>query len=176
MPINNIKLRYIVAMLIGLLLAIFGVFLFSDFEYRGIRLVDDIFPSFQAGSFNTFWAGIYQLVGSGFSANIFAEFSLTNIQAETLFGVIFGETFWGAFIAWFTTGFVVGVVVKGGKHGLIAGLLLFLGICIIYFIAAMFAGSNIGGGNFLATIGEILTGLGTIILSSWFGGFLSGPH
>ncbi|MHA1673064.1 MAG: hypothetical protein ACTSYI_05500 [Promethearchaeota archaeon] len=176
MPINNTKFRYFLAFLFGFIIAIFGVFVFSDFQYRGLRLEDDIFPSFVSGSFGVVWAGIYQLVGSGFSANLFAEFSLSNIQNMTLTGVIFGETLWPAILTWFTTGFVMGVLIKGGKRGFTGAFILFIGILVIYFIAAMFAGSNIAGGSILTTLGELLTGLICICLSGLLGGFLSGPH
>ncbi len=176
MPINNTKFRYVIAFLFGFIIAVLGVFVFSDFQYRGIRLEDDIFPSFVSGTFNVVWAGIYQLVGSGFSANLFTEFSLSNIQNMTLAGVIFGETLWPAILTWFSAGFVMGVIIKGGKRGFTGAFILFIGICVIYFVAAVFAGSNIAGSNILITLGELLTGLICICLSGLFGGFLSGPH
>ena len=176
MPINNIKIRYFFAFLFGFLIAIFGVFIFSDFQYRGLRLGDDIFPDIVSGSFNVFWAGIYQLVGSGFSANLFSEFSLSNIQNMTFWAILFGETVWPAIVAWFTAGFVVGVIIKGGKHGFYGALLLYIGICVIYFVATVFAGSNIAGNNILITLGEMLTGFICICLSGLFGGLMSGPH
>ncbi|MHA1610539.1 MAG: hypothetical protein ACTSVZ_11055 [Promethearchaeota archaeon] len=176
MPVNNVKVRYFFAFLFGFTIAIFGVFIYSDFMYRGLRLEEDIFPNFVSGSFNVFWAGIYHLVGSGFQANLFSEFSLSNIQTMTLSAIIFGETVWPTILAWSSAGLVMGAMIKGGKRGFFGALLLFIGICIIYFVAAMFAGSNIAGLNFLTTLGELLTGFVCISISSLIGGFWSGPH
>ncbi|MCF2141287.1 MAG: hypothetical protein K9W44_14610 [Candidatus Lokiarchaeota archaeon] len=176
MPINNIKIRYTIAILWSLVLAIFGVFIYSNFVYRGMRLQNDIFPNFTAGSFNKFTTGLYLLVGSGFSADLFNLFSLQNLQTYGFFGILFGETLWPAILTWGSIGIIIGMFIKGIKYSVITALIFYSGICVIYFVIALLAGVNLAGGNFLATLGELLTGFIFIFLSSILAGFINGPH
>jgi hypothetical protein len=176
MPLMNLKIRYFLAFLVGFIFAIFGVFIFSDFLFRGMRLEDEIFPSIISGDFNTFWAGIYQLVGSGFSADLFSLFSIANIQTSSFFGILFSETVWATILTWWTVGFFMGVVIKGVKQSLLSALILFAGLGVIYFVAAMFAGANVAGSNILITLGQLTMGLVCIIPASIIGGILGGIH
>lgn len=176
MPIYNLKVRYTLAVIWALGLSIFGVFIFSNFTFRGISLTQDVFPHFSAGNFIEFVTGLYLLVGSGFSADLFSLFSGSSLQSVGFFGVLFGDTLWPTILTWFSVGLIIGMLVKGVKHSLITALLVFAGHLVLYFVVAMFAGVNLAGGNILATLGEILTGLLILIPSSILSGVINGPH
>ena len=117
MEIDNQKIRNVVAIILGIFMACFGVYFFSDFLYRGQTLQDNIFPLLGAGDFNTFWDGFYQLLGSGLLADWFGEFSAENIAASSVFSIFLGETIWPAVLTWFITGFLIGVIVQGFRRG-----------------------------------------------------------
>ncbi|MHA1776995.1 MAG: hypothetical protein DRO88_03860 [Promethearchaeia archaeon] len=176
MPIYNLKVRYIIAIIWSLGLSIFGVFIFSNFVYRGVRLDRDIFPHFTAGTFIDFVTGLYLLVGSGFSSNLFSLFSISNLQSVGFFGILFGQTLWPTILTWFSVGLIIGIFVKGIKHSLITALLVYVGLIILYFLVAMFAGVNLAGGNIFTTLSELLTSLIILIPATILSGFINGPH
>ncbi len=179
MHIREKFVRRTFTVLIGLFIAWFGVFIFSDFLYRGNSLQDSIFPLIGSGSFNGFWNGIYQLCSSGFACDWFSEFSSSNLQLYSFGGILFGETVWAAVLTWFTTGFLVGIIIKGFKKGLIWSAIL-LGLVVFFWlltaILAQVDISTILMANILNTLGELFTVVIFILPGGILGGLLSGPE
>ncbi|UYP47948.1 hypothetical protein NEF87_004233 [Candidatus Lokiarchaeum ossiferum] len=165
--------RVLGAVLFALFFSLFGVFIFSDFIYRGISIGGDIVPLLQSGSFNTFFQGLYMLFGSGFQADWFGEFSQNNIQESSLGFILFGETIWPAILTWFTVGILSGTIIKGVKRGLIFSLIWFASIFIIWAIIGMFAGADFSS-MFIRNLGNTMGSLFTIFIFLIFGGVLGG--
>ena len=178
MQIQQKHIRVILAIIFSLFISLFGVFIFSDFIYRGLTIGDDIGPLIQSGVFNTFFQGLYFLIGSGFQANWFHEFSSENIQLLTFSGVLFGETIWPAILTWFTAGLIGGILVKGVKRGLFYSLILFGSIFLLWLITGMFAGEDFNSmfmTNIVNTLGELFTVFVFLNLGGLLGGLISGP-
>lgn len=173
MQFQQKHVRVLSAILFSLFFSLFGVFIFSDFLYRGISIGDDVVPLLQSGSFNTFFKGLYILFGSGFQADWFGEFSPENIQNSTLGLILFGETIWPAIITWMTVGFVSGTIIKGVKRGLIFSLIWFGSIFILWAIIGMFAGADFSS-MFLTNFGSTMSSLFTIFIFLVFGGVIGG--
>ena len=130
---NEQKVRIGIALLCGILLTTFGVFLFSNFRYRNLDLSLNVFELMLSGDFRDFANGIYTLFNYGILTNMFALFS-EEIQTLGFFGVIFGEKLWPVIVTWFSTGFVVGCIVKGLKYSFIINAIVF----VIIFLLSLF--------------------------------------
>ncbi len=82
------KLRIPVAMICGLFLILFGVFLFSDFIYQGQTLKNNIFPLLN--SVNNFANGIYELFIFSFTVNFFQSFAGVTSNPSAVYAIITG--------------------------------------------------------------------------------------
>ena len=179
MAIKKNHIRIVSSFFVGIFFACFGVFFFSDFQYRALTITNNVSPLISGGSFNSFMQGIWVLLGSGFMADWFLEFSAVNIAASSFGAILFGETIWPALVTWFMAGFFIGVIVKGLKRGLVISLIIFLSIFFLWLITGIFAGADITAifiTNILNTLSEIFTVLISLIPGAIVGGLLSGPY
>jgi hypothetical protein len=168
------KIRMIFGIILGFLFAIFGVFIFNGFEYRGLSLSDHIFVLI--GATDTFWSGLYKLIGSGLMVNWFSEFSLENIALHSFGGILFGEYVWPVILTWFMAGFIEGIMLTGWKRGLIGAAIIFAGVFLLWFVIGMFAGADLATlfqYNILITLGELVTTLICLIPGGLIGGYLT---
>ncbi len=171
--------RIVSSFIVGFILACFGVFFFSDFQYRGLSLGNDVSPLISGGTFNKFMQGIWTLLGSGFLADWFVEFSANNIANSSVGAIFFGETIWPALVTWFMAGFLIGVIVKGVKRGLILSLIIFIAVFFLWLITGIFAGADITAifiTNITNTLSELFTVLISLIPGGIIGGLISGPY
>lgn len=179
MEIKKNHLRIVSSFIVGFIFACFGVFFFSDFQYRGLTIRNNIFSSISAGSFPSFMYGIWVLLGSGFMADWFVEFSADNVANSSVSAIFFGETIWPALVTWFIAGFLIGVIIKGFKRGLIASLILFLSVFFLWLITGIFSGADIAAifiANILNTLSKLFTVLIALIPGGLIGGLISGPY
>jgi len=179
MQIKKNSLRIVLSFIVGFILACFGVFFFSDFQYRGLTLGNDVSLLLSEGTFNKFMQGISTLLSSGFLADWFREFSSINIANSSISAIFFGETIWPALVTWFIVGFSIGVIVKGFKRGLILSLIIFLAVFFSYIITGIFAGTDITAifiTNITNTLGHLFTALISLIPGGIVGGLISGPY
>ena len=168
------KIRMIIGIILGFLFAIFGVFIFNGFEYRGLSLTDHIFVLL--GATDTFWSGIYQLIGSGLMVDWFSEFSLANIAQYSFGGILFGATVWPVILTWVMSGFIVGIMLEGWKRGLFGALIVFVGVFLLWFVFGMFAGADLATlfqYNLLITLGELFTTIICLLPGGLIGGYLT---
>lgn len=177
--IKKNHIRIVSSFLVGFIFACFGVFFFSDFQYRGLSLgyIESSFLS--GGTFTEFMAGISTLLSSGLLADWFSEFSSVNIANSSINAIFFGETIWPALVTWFMAGFSIGVIVKGFKRGLILSLIIFLAVFFLYIITGIFAGTDITAifiTNITNTLGQLFTALLALIPGGIIGGLISGPY
>ncbi len=178
MQLQQKHVRVILAVICGIFISLFGVFIFSDFLYRGISIGDDVVPLLKTGSLTQFFQGLYVLIGSGFQANWFQEFSTANIQDQTFGGVLFGETIWPAILTWLFAGMISGVLIKGVKRGIIFSLILFGSLFLLWLITGMFAGADFNSmflTNTVNTLGELFTVFIFLNVGGVLGGLISGP-
>ena len=178
MEMDNQKIRNVSGIILGVILACFGVYFFSDFQYRGQTLKDNIFPLLGSGDFNTFWDGFYQLLGSGLLADWFGEFSSENIAASSFFSIFLGETIWPAVLTWFFTGFLVSVIVQGFRRGYVMTTIVLGMVVLLWVIGGLFAGADMEGiliQNVTTTLSEIFTAVVFATLGATLGGLTSGP-
>ncbi|QEE15982.2 hypothetical protein DSAG12_01810 [Promethearchaeum syntrophicum] len=175
MQVKKNHIQIVLSVIIGLIFACFGVFLFSNFQYRGLTIKDNVYPSISAGNFNSFMYGIWVLLGSGFMADWFLEFSAANIANSSIGAILFGDTILPAILTWFTVGFSISIIVKGFKRGLIVSLIIFLSVFFLWLITGIFAGADITAifiTNILNTLSEIFTILISLIPGSVIGGLI----
>ena len=178
MEIDKQKMRISIAILLGIILACFGVFIFSDFQYRGQTLEDHIFPLLFSGDFNIFWDGFYQLVGSGLLADWFGEFTSDNIATSSFFTIFFGETIWPAVLTWFFTGFLICVIVHGNRRGYTITATVLGIIMLLWIIGGLFAGADMKAILFhhvTTTLSELFTVIVFSALGATIGNLASGP-
>ena len=179
MEIKKNHLRIVSSFIVGFIFACFGVFFFSDFQYRALTLGNNVFPLISGGTFTSFMQGIWVLIGSGFMADWFVEFSAANIANSSVSAIFFGETIWPALVTWFMAGFFIGAIVKGFKRGLIVSLIFFLSVFFLWLITGIFAGVDIAPifiTNILNTLSEFFTVLIALIPGGIIGGLVSGPN
>jgi len=179
MQIKKNHIRIVFAFLSGFIFACFGVFLFSDFQYRALSLQNNVFPLISGGTFNSFMQGVWTLLGSGFMADWFTEFSAVNIANSSIGSIFWGETIWPALCTWFMAGFFIGVIVKGFKRGLTLSLIILLSVFFLWVITGIFAGADITAifiTHITNTLSELFTVLIAIIPGGILGGLVSGPY
>ncbi len=179
MDIKKNHIRIVSSFIVGFVFACFGVFFFSDFQYRGLTLGTNVSGVISGGNFTDFMQGISVLLGSGFKADWFVEFSAANISNSSVTAIFWGETIWPALVTWFMAGFFIGVIAKGFKRGLIFSLIIFLVVFFLWIITGIFAGMDITGvfiTNITNTLSQIFTVLISLIPGGLIGGLISGPY
>jgi hypothetical protein len=170
------KWRIPVSVIAGMALGMFGVFLFSNFTYRGINLEENVLHVI--ASPGGWFIGWYQLLSSGLSVNFFGVFSAGNLQVLGLWGIISGPYVWPVVATWLSAGFVAGVVIKGVKRGLYAAFGTYVAVGLLWFVTGMLAGADLAqmwGPSLLSTLNILLTGLIFVLVGGVVGGFFSGP-
>jgi hypothetical protein len=159
--------RFIIGFIYGTFLGLFGVFLFSNFIYAGIS-ISEVFSSTNIS------ASLYQFFWLSFRFNLFDLFDPAVLSSINLL-----ETFYPAFMGWFSAGLVAGIIVKGVKRSIINALLMVVFNVILWLSFAMISGANLTFvffTNLYETGGGILLGLGSAILGGSIGGLLSGRY
>jgi len=175
MQVKKNHIEIVSSVIVGLFFACFGVFLFSNFQYRGLTIKDNVFPSIFGGTFTSFMYGIWVLLGSGFMADWFLEFSTANIGNSSVSAILIGETILPALLTWFIAGFSIGIIVKGFKRGLFLSLIIFLSVFFLWLITGIFAGADITAifiTNITNTLSEMFTVLISLIPGSIIGGLI----
>ncbi len=176
---NNKKIRIACAIVLGILIGSFGVFIFSDFQYRGKSLTGFIFDFFRHKEFQSIAEGFYELLGSGLKANVFSLFSGENLATQSWINVLFGETLFPVILTWLTVGILIGSIMKGIKYSYIINGIIFGTILILFFISGIFSGANIASmfsAEFGANMGSIATAMGLLSVGALFGGIIGGPN
>ena len=130
--ITQKQIRYTLAIIISIFFVINGVYIFSNFRYQGLTLKNDIFPIMFEGNFNSFWSGFFQLISSGLKANIFSLFSKNQLAESSFFGIVLGNIMWPVICAWFTTGFISGIILKSPKKGTIFSLIIYAATIVLW--------------------------------------------
>ncbi|MBD3352476.1 MAG: hypothetical protein GF364_13390 [Candidatus Lokiarchaeota archaeon] len=159
--------RFLIGFLYGTILGVFGVFIFSNFEYSGLSF----YAVFQDMDI---FSGLYQFFWLSFRFNFFKLFNPAEIQTINLL-----ETFYPAFMGWFSAGLIAGTIVKGGKRGVLNGMLMVITNVILWLCFAVICGANVTFvfmTNIFETGGGILTGLISAILGGLIGGLISGSY
>jgi hypothetical protein len=169
------KLRIPISILCGIVLILFGVFIFSNFIYSGLTLQNNIFPLLQ--NVNTFADGVYELLSVSFTINAFQTFAQSS-SASALMTILMSPTVWPLFLTWTTTGFLVGVIAKGFKRSFFTALGLFAIILLLLLIFGLM-GANVGEAFTTAianTLGQIVSAAIVFIPLTIVGGAISGPY
>ena len=170
------KKRYVVALIVGILLSGFGVFLFSNFQYRGLILQEHIFPLFSSP--DHYADGMYQLLGSGLYVDWFTEFSVESINNSSIREIARDPAVWPVLVSWISTGILTGSIVKGAKRGLKFGMILILTVFLSWVVSGFFANADVTAiftNNIETTLGNFFTALIFLLLGSVIGGAISGP-
>ena len=162
MKFNKQHFQITIGVVLGFLMAIFGVYIFSNFQYRGQNFSDDIISLITMHGLNNFWDGLYQLLGSGFLADWFFEFSASNIAASSVLAIFFGETIWPAILTWLSSGLIIGVTLKRFRKTLIWSSITFGILFVLWIITGLLAGADIAAiftSNIVHTLGELFTAI-----------------
>ncbi|MHA1819632.1 MAG: hypothetical protein ACTSU2_02980 [Promethearchaeota archaeon] len=150
--------------LVGLILGILGVFIYSNFKYMGIS-IDDIFRD------NSVSTGLYELFWMSFRFNFLNLFNHEYIAKELDFSLLLPPL-----LGWLTAGFVSGIIVAGVKRGILNGFLIVFINLIMWLIFAIIAGANLTFVfffNLYETGGGLLTGFIASILGGVLGGAIT---
>lgn len=161
------SIRFIIGFFYGTFLGLFGVFLFSNFTYAGIS-IGDLFSG------SNLSASLYQFFWLSFRFNLFDLFDPVSLLSLNLL-----ETFYPAFMGWFSAGLIAGIIVKGIKRSIINALLMVVFNVILWMSFAMISGANLTFvffTNIYETGGGILLGLCSAMLGGVIGGLLSGRY
>ena len=161
------KVSTVFGFLIGMTIAIFGVFFFNfaNFLSYGGRTLGDLFSEVVDHTFT----GLYEFSWMGFRFNLFKFFENTDISIV--------EEFIPVFLCWLFSGFFTGLFVIGAKRGLLFGFITISFMVIIWLCFAILSGANITFvfiGNIYETGGGILIALISILLGAAIGGAISG--
>jgi hypothetical protein len=163
------KISTFFGFIIGIAIAQFGVFFFNFqnfMSYQGRHLID-LFLEIQSN-----WdVGLYEFSWIGFKFNFF-EFFYAEITSEYIVG-----KFLPVFLAWFISGFMIGLLSIGTKRGLLFSFLVVSLFVILWLCFAVISGANITTvfiGNIFETGGGILTAVLTILIGGSIGGVISG--
>ena len=167
------KITTFFGLLIGLTLAIFGVFFFNfaDFLSYDGRALNDLFT--EVGQ-NTI-VGLYEFSWIGFRFNLFNLFTVLPLHTDK--GLYIVEAFLPVFLCWFISGMVIGLLVIGAKRGLLFSFIVISFMVILWLCFAVISGANITVvfiGNLYETGGGILTSLISVLLGGSIGGAISG--
>lgn len=173
---NDKRIRIIFALLLGFLLASFGVFLYSDFQYKGKHLVSYVFAFFSHGTFRDVSNGFYELIGSGLQVNLFAEFSSSALSQTSFGAILFGEVVFPVILTWISVGFLIGCMMKGLKYSYIINGILLAIILVLWLIAGIFAGDDIASIFSIVTLSKFFTASLFLALGALFGGLIGGPN
>ena len=161
MGLNRLFIGYI----FGLFLALFGVFIFSDFNYLGVSM----FTMF--GSMDSFSA-LFLFFWIPFRANFFELIFSGSIDLT-----IFLQTFFPVIMSWFSAGIISGTITRGAKRSVISSFLIALTVFVLWLSMAIISGANMTFLFLLSyyeTYGGILTALIFMLLGGMIGGLLSG--
>ncbi|MHA1338751.1 MAG: hypothetical protein ACTSRZ_01850 [Promethearchaeota archaeon] len=158
-----VNFRFLVGYLVGICLGSIGVFIFSDFEYMGIPIVD-IFTNLNINFIN----GLYEFFWLGFQFNIF------NLFIPTQWNTInFIDIFYPSLMGWFSAGLISGTIVKGVKRSSLNSFLVLLTIILFWLVLALISGANLTF-IFITNLYETAGGLISAILFAQLGGIIGG--
>ena len=163
--------RAVIGFFCGWLLGIFGVFLFSNFSYMGITMIEvfeRIGDGFATSDISKTTAGFYEIFFFSFYFNFFSIFN-----PEIISTINFVEMIFPPIMGWFFAGLISGATVKGAKRGLINSVVIVVFTIVVWLCLAIISGANLTF-VFALNIVETFGGIFTVFLSSILGGILGG--
>ena len=169
------KLRLTLALVFGIFIAIFGVFLFSNLNYQNVPLEFIFQEQFAKGNF---FEGMYTLWASGFMCDWWAYFSPENIEQHGVISILFSSAVFPAVMTWFSAGFISGALIQKPKHGFYIAMGLFSFMVVFWVIWMILAGVDLAQmftSGIYATSGKLFTGLLWINIGGILGGTVSNP-
>lgn len=161
------RTRFLLGYFYGIILGLFGVFIFSNFEYEGIQLAE-VFQDMDI------FSGLYQFFWLSFRFNFFDLFNPVEMNSINLM-----NEFYPSFMGWFSAGLIAGVIIKGVKRGALNGILMVLTNVLLWVIFAVICGANLTFvffTNLYETGGGILMGTLSSVLGGIIGGAVSGSY
>ncbi len=173
--------RAAVGVIIGFLFMLVAPFIFTEWEVNALMMnatmdvsLGNIFSLMSTESIRAF----YWWFGLGFQGDA----SLFNIIGITggfswLTVVNLREIVWMTVMAWLSTAFVIGLIVKGAKRSTFAALGVFIVYLALYLIFSVLLGNDIAfmftGAELMDTLGVLLTGVLCSVLGGVIGGAVS---
>ncbi|MHA1452075.1 MAG: hypothetical protein ACTSRD_04365 [Promethearchaeota archaeon] len=167
------KITTFFGFLFGIAIAIFGVFFFNFtnfLTYDGRTLVD-LFIEIKENTF----VGLYEFSWIGFRFNLFNFFYVMPFIENK--GLFILEAFIPVFLAWFSSGLIIGLFSIGVKRGLLFSFIVISLLVILWLCFAVISGANITFvfiGNIFETGGGILTALLSVLIGGAIGGAITG--
>jgi hypothetical protein len=162
--------RFALGFLYGMILGLFGVFLFSNFNYAGVSLQEIIYRIFNLD----FATGVYEFIWFSFHFNVFQLFDPVALESINLI-----ESFLPPFLGWFSAGLVAGTIVKGVKRSVLNSFIMVVTDVVLWLCFAVVCGANLTFVfvyNLYETGGGILTGMIASIIGGIIGGAISGKY
>jgi hypothetical protein len=166
--------RVAIGVIVGFLFMLIAPFIFTEWEVNALMNVSlgSIFLQMGSDPARAFctWFGLgFQNDGSFF--RIFTDLNW-------LFNTNLREIMWMTIMAWFSTAFVIGLIVRGPKKSTFTALGVFISYFALYMILAVISGKDLAtiftGPNFVDQIGVLLTGALFSALGGVLGGKISG--
>ena len=148
--------KLVSGIIFALFFPLFGIFLFSKLEFMGINLYYDVFLGFSTSFVNSTFEWFFTL----FKAEVL---SLTSMNA--IINTI------PPILTWFTTGYIIGVILKRLKIALLLSLI----IPIIYFVILLVFGAinnsliDMFTTSILLVLGGLIISFGFITLGAYLG-------
>lgn len=146
-------IRTTISIIFGVIFPLFGIFIYTQFDYMGVKLYDDIFLGFQTDINYALFQWFYSL----FKSDMINQIGIHGI------GVIISQPMMSALFMWFLDGFFINVFLKEFKKGLLISILTAIShLLLLILFAAICDGSYntldlLFGSNLLVFSGSILT-------------------
>lgn len=163
--------RAVIGFLCGWILGLFGVFIFSNFVYMGISMIEvfgRIGNGFILGDISKTTAGFYEFFFFSFYFNFFTLFNLEILVSINFIDVIFPPA-----MGWFFAGLISGTIIKGIKRSTINSLIIVIVTIVLWLCLAIISGANLTF-VFALNIVETFGGIVTVLISSISGGIIGG--
>lgn len=173
MVINMAKIenpiRTAISIIFGIVFPLFGIFIYTQFDYMSVKLYDDIFLGFQTD----IGYALFQWFHSLFKSDMINQIGINGI------GVFISQPMMSALFMWFLDGFFINVFLKEFKKGiLISTITAVVHLLLLIIFAAICDGTYntmdlIFGPNLTVFFGSILTMIICVPLGSFLG-YLAG--
>ena len=163
--------RAVIGFFIGWILGLFGVFLFSNFTYMGISMLEifgRIGNGFIVGDISKTTAGFYEFFFFSFYFDFFSLFNPSIVVT-----INFLDTFFPPFMGWFFAGMLSGTIVKGVKRSIINSVVIVVITLVLWLCLAIISGANLTF-VFALNIAQTFGGIVTVFIASIIGGIIGG--
>ncbi|OLS15309.1 MAG: hypothetical protein RBG13Loki_1090 [Promethearchaeota archaeon CR_4] len=167
--------RVATGVIVGFLFMLVAPFMFAEWEVNALMNISlgSIFllmPTNATAAFSTWFSLGFHPDGS-----LFLIFG----SVDWLFDPYLREIVWMTIMAWFSTGFLIGLIVKGWKKSTLVAIGVFIAYFAIYLILSVVSGKDLAtlfsGSNLVDLFGVLLTGALFSFLGGLSGGALGGP-